>query len=86
MKIDRSFVSHLKEGQESYDLAIIKAVTALAKQLGIALVAEGVEQPTQEKILTDIGCDQLQGYLYSKPIPAKEFLALCLRSLAAEDA
>ena len=86
LKIDRSFVSHLKEGQESYDLAIIKAVTALAKQLGIALVAEGVEQPTQEKILTDIGCDQLQGYLYSKPIPAKEFLALCLRSLAAEDA
>ena len=86
LKIDRSFVSHLKEGQENYDLAIIKAVTALAKQLGIALVAEGVEQTTQEKILTDIGCDQLQGYLYSKPIPAKEFLALCLRSLAAEDA
>lgn len=82
LKIDRSFVSHLQEGHENYDLAIIKAVTTLAKQLGMALVAEGVEQSTQEKILTDIGCDQLQGYLYSKPIPAEEFLELCLKSLA----
>lgn len=80
LKIDRSFVSHLQEDHENYDLAIIKAVTTLAKQLGMALVAEGVEQATQEKILRDIGCDQLQGYLYSKPIPAEEFLELCLSS------
>ncbi|SBS32600.1 Cyclic di-GMP phosphodiesterase Gmr [Marinomonas aquimarina] len=81
LKIDRSFVSHLQEDQENYDLAIIKAVTTLAKQLGMALVAEGVEQATQERILRDIGCDQLQGYLYSKPIPAEEFLELCLKGL-----
>lgn len=83
LKIDRSFVSHLQEDQESYDLAIIKAVITLARQLGMALVAEGVEQATQEKILREIGCDQLQGYLYSKPIPAEEFLELCLKGLSA---
>lgn len=82
LKIDRSFVSHLQNNQENYDLAIIKAVSALAKQLGIALVAEGVEQSEQEHILTEIGCDQLQGYLYSKPIPASEFLELCMQRLA----
>lgn len=81
LKIDRSFVSHLKENHESYDLAIIKAVTTLAKQLGMSLVAEGVEQLDQEKILTEIGCDQLQGYLYSKPIPAREFLELCIKNM-----
>lgn len=81
LKIDRSFISHLQEEHENYDLAIIKAVTTLAKQLGMELVAEGVEQAIQEKILTDIGCDQLQGYLYSKPIPAEEFLELCLKGL-----
>lgn len=81
LKIDRSFVSHLHDDRENYDLAIIKAVNTLAKQLGISLVAEGVEQHAQETILTKIGCDQLQGYLYSEPVPAKEFLALCLRSL-----
>ncbi|MBJ7552196.1 putative bifunctional diguanylate cyclase/phosphodiesterase [Marinomonas ostreistagni] len=85
LKIDRSFVAHLQENQENYDLAIIKAVKALSKQLGISLVAEGVEKAMQERILTEIGCDQLQGYLYSKPIPAKEFLALCLRSLTEEE-
>lgn len=85
LKIDRSFVSHLKKNHESYDLAIVKAVTTLAKQLGMSLVAEGVEQIDQEKILTEIGCDQLQGYLYSKPIPAEAFLELCVKNLVAKN-
>ncbi|MBM6552092.1 putative bifunctional diguanylate cyclase/phosphodiesterase [Marinomonas ostreistagni] len=81
LKIDRSFVAQIQEGNNDYDMAVIKAVSMLAKQLGMHLVAEGVEQLDQEKILAEIGCDQLQGYLYSKPVPADEFLALCLDNL-----
>lgn len=82
LKIDKSFVSHIQESSSDYDLAILKAISSLAKQLGMHLVAEGVEQSEQEQVLAEIGCDQLQGYLYSRPVPAEEFLKLCLEGLA----
>jgi EAL domain-containing protein (putative c-di-GMP-specific phosphodiesterase class I) len=50
--------------------AIVKAITMLAHELGMAIVAEGVENEHQVELLRSFACDQLQGYLFSKPLPA----------------
>ncbi len=60
-------------GINDADTAIIKMIISLAKQLGMTSIAEGVEDENQRQFLADLGCDQLQGYLFSKPIPATEF-------------
>ena len=69
IKIDQSFVRGLPAAES---MAIVRAVTALGASLGIATVAEGVESPAQLKALVVAGCDQVQGYLFSKPRPACE--------------
>ncbi len=71
LKIDRSFIKELP--QDSEDAAIVKAIVALAKSLNIELIAEGVETEEQKKFLLREGCAQIQGYLYSRPLPLKEF-------------
>ncbi len=73
LKIDRTFVNNIEDSQE--DLSIITAITALARSLGLGLVAEGVEDEQQMQLLRVQGCDQFQGYFFSRPIPADEFLA-----------
>ncbi len=70
LKIDQSFVRHLCTDKD--DLAIVRAITSLAHSLGLSLIAEGVETSEQEAILRDMGCQEIQGYLYSKPMPAYE--------------
>ena len=70
LKIDRSFVRHLTLG--SKDLALCKASIVMAHELGMAVVAEGIETPEQARLLADAGCDYGQGYWYSPPIPAAE--------------
>lgn len=72
IKIDRSFVSKLKE--DAADLAIVKSTVFLAKNLGCTLVAEGVEDEDTASMLKDMDCDTLQGYLYSPPRPLEDFL------------
>jgi EAL domain-containing protein (putative c-di-GMP-specific phosphodiesterase class I) len=47
----------------------VRSVTELCKQQGIKLIGEGVETPAEEKVLVDLGCDYLQGYLIAKPAP-----------------
>ncbi len=74
IKIDRSFISDLGQGTEPY--AIVNAVAGLAKGLNIASTAEGVETEAQLEILQDIGCTEIQGYLFSRPIPSEEICAL----------
>ncbi|MCP5438453.1 MAG: EAL domain-containing protein [Chromatiaceae bacterium] len=69
LKIDQSFVRGLDQG--SKDAAIIAAIAGVAHSLNIGLVAEGVERPTQLVPLVAEGCHELQGYLYSKPLPAE---------------
>lgn len=69
LKIDRSFVQDL--GGEEDARAIVKAVIKLAHALGLEVVAEGVETRDQHDILTELGCDQLQGYLFARPMPAE---------------
>lgn len=76
LKIDRSFVRDIH--RDSDDSAIAQAVIAMSHKLGLKVVAEGVEDAEQLGLLREFACDQLQGYLFSRPVPAEEF-ALMLR-------
>lgn len=73
LKIDRSFVADLDDSQEATAGAIVKTIVELGRNLDLTVVAEGVERPTQTEWLRRYGCDQGQGYLYAKALPADEF-------------
>jgi diguanylate cyclase (GGDEF)-like protein len=73
LKIDRSFVSSLDE-DDSSDATLIAAIVAMAQALGITTIAEGVETPAQADRLRELGCDSVQGYLYSRPVRADRLL------------
>ncbi|WP_166268916.1 sensor domain-containing phosphodiesterase [Marinobacter caseinilyticus] len=77
LKIDRSFVMDIPNEED--DCAITLSIIGLARGLGLSIVAEGVETQHQEQWLKAQGCEYLQGYLYSKPVP---FEALAARFLA----
>ena len=70
LKIDRNFVMDLP-GDEM-DMSIARAVIALGHGLGLHVTAEGIETAAQFELLASMGCDSLQGYLFSKPVPAHE--------------
>jgi len=77
LKIDQFFVQALDEGGHE-PRAIIAAIIDLAHTLGMEVVAEGVEKPAQAEVLRALGCDQVQGYLLARPMPAAEFERCCL--------
>jgi EAL domain-containing protein (putative c-di-GMP-specific phosphodiesterase class I) len=68
LKIDRSFITGLPKGVN--DVAIVEAMLAMARSLGLGTIAEGIEQEAQHQFLLKAGCDEGQGYLYSYPLPA----------------
>ena len=72
IKIDKTFVD---ECQVIGSAAIIHAVVALSRALGLKVTAEGVETPEQQRFLRAAGCHYLQGYLFSRPVPAREITA-----------
>ncbi|ARV20420.1 Cyclic di-GMP phosphodiesterase Gmr [Curvibacter sp. AEP1-3] len=76
LKIDQSFVRRLMQGQK--DVAMVSAIIHLAKSLQLTVTAEGVENEATREALTRMGCDQAQGYLFARPMPAKDFEAYWL--------
>jgi len=74
LKVDKSFISGLPA--DGADHAIVSAVVAIARELNMRVTAEGVETVEQLHTLRSLGCDEIQGYLFSRPLPAAEFFAL----------
>ncbi|WP_044873625.1 GGDEF domain-containing phosphodiesterase [Pseudomonas sp. LFM046] len=70
IKIDKSFVQDVLEDED--DATIVRAIIQLARNLGMQVIAEGVETAEQEAYIIAQGCNEGQGYLYSKPLPARE--------------
>ena len=72
LKIDMRFLS--KGSSEERGEKILEAVIKMAKSLDMLVIAEGVEEEKQVKMLKRLGCDYIQGYYYSKPLPEEEFV------------
>ncbi len=77
LKIDRSFVRDLLS--EPRDRAIARAIIQLGENLGLQVIAEGVETEDQRDVLQGLGCGAYQGYLFSRPLPLDQFLGLARR-------
>ncbi|WP_392337600.1 putative bifunctional diguanylate cyclase/phosphodiesterase [Loktanella salsilacus] len=78
IKLDQSFVQEL--GKSSGATSIVRTVLDLGRSLGMVTTAEGVETASQRDYLTQQGCNQMQGYLFSRPVPAAEIKNLLLRT------
>jgi len=76
LKIDQSFVRELMVDSE--DRAIVSTIINMARGLGLIVIAEGVETEDQYRCLSELGCDEMQGYYFSKPLPLPEFEAFRL--------
>ena len=74
LKIDQSFIKDMVDNKD--DEAVVHSTIQLAHNLGLSVVAEGVETDSALKLLAELGCDVIQGYLISKPLPSDEFEAL----------
>jgi EAL domain-containing protein (putative c-di-GMP-specific phosphodiesterase class I) len=81
LKIDRAFVRDL--GSDSSRTPLIHAVIDMARKLNLKTVAEGIETPEQAQLLSEYGCDFGQGYLFGKPVSARQCRAV-LRELKRE--
>jgi len=82
LKIDKSLVDPL--GASANAAAVVQATVALGRALGLSITAEGVETEQQRVLLRLAGCDEMQGYLFSKPVPARSIDQLLKRPQAAE--
>lgn len=78
LKIDKSFIQKTTTGNSKTNL-LVSTIITMAQNLGLNVIAEGVETKEQLALLKERGCDQFQGYLYSRPLPAEEFIQLLLK-------
>lgn len=78
LKIDRAFVADLYAGGSGANIA--EMIVKLGKMLGLSVIAEGVETREQFQALSAMGCNEVQGYLFSRPVPAEEFTEFLRRS------
>src|SRR5260221_10240836 len=74
LKIDRSFVVRMRDA--GYPRNIVAMIVSLAHTLGLKVIAEGVEDSEQVHLLKELGCDQIQGYYVSVPVPAQQIESL----------
>ncbi len=74
VKIDRTFIQRATEHE--HEAAVVSTIIAMGKSLGLGLVAEGVETEAQLRFLQERGCDELQGFLFSRPVPPSDFAAM----------
>jgi EAL domain-containing protein (putative c-di-GMP-specific phosphodiesterase class I) len=84
LKIDKSFVDAI--GTTENGSVILQAIAGLGRALGLSVTAEGVETENQRVLLRLAGCDEMQGYLFSKPMPARDFDRLLKRSVQGKSA
>jgi EAL domain-containing protein (putative c-di-GMP-specific phosphodiesterase class I) len=82
LKIDQSFVSELDHDHDHNASAIVKAIISIGHSLDMKVIAEGVETEQQMSFLVENGCDAMQGYLFSRPLAAEEFVTLLERENA----
>ncbi|WP_394129842.1 EAL domain-containing protein [Shewanella maritima] len=76
LKIDKSFVDDIDKSDR--DLKMVDSIITIAHNMGLSVVGEGVEQTAQLNILKALNCEEIQGYIYSKPIPEKDFSKLLI--------
>jgi EAL domain-containing protein (putative c-di-GMP-specific phosphodiesterase class I) len=81
LKVDRSFIITMVKSADS--MAIVSAIISLAHSLNLKVIAEGVETEDQRNSLKRLKCDEMQGYLFSRPLPAAEVEAKFLGGAAA---
>jgi EAL domain-containing protein (putative c-di-GMP-specific phosphodiesterase class I) len=74
LKIDRSFVADVLN--DAADATIVRTIVDMAHTLGFTVIAEGVELDSQAAFLRKLGCEQAQGFLFARPMPASDFGAL----------
>jgi len=74
LKIDRAFIQEIAESET--DRQIVAAIISMGHSLGLKLVAEGVETEAQKNILMQLECDEVQGFLFGRPLPFDEFVKL----------
>jgi EAL domain-containing protein (putative c-di-GMP-specific phosphodiesterase class I) len=79
LKIDRSFVAAMRKDTRSMEL--VRSIVSLGKNLGIKVIAEGVETREEAAALAGLGCDQAQGYYFAKPLPEDGLAPLLTQSL-----
>jgi diguanylate cyclase (GGDEF)-like protein/PAS domain S-box-containing protein len=84
IKIDRSFVQRIGLECSAEDTAVASSIIAMAHNLGLAVTAEGVETSAQAAFLQARDCEEVQGFLYARPMPAAEFEALVVRQVNVE--
>jgi EAL domain-containing protein (putative c-di-GMP-specific phosphodiesterase class I) len=72
IKIDQSFIENVADNDVSH--AIVQAVITVAKARNVITVAEGVETEQQRELLRMLGCSEMQGYLFSRPVPVQDLL------------